>query len=103
MGRPDKAIFLIGVTITEDKIGNQIEIPTERMVFAEQLAVFSNEFYNAAVSGLRPELKFEIYTREYRGEGKLKYNGKTYRIIRTSLGKSPEKTRLICERVAADG
>jgi len=102
MSRPDQAIFLISVAITNDEIGNQIETPTERMVFAEELAVFSSEFYNAALTGLRPEKMFEIYTQEYAGEAKLKHNGAIYRIIRTSLGKTKEKTRLTCEKVGAD-
>lgn len=101
--RPDQAIFLISVTITYDELGNPVETPVERMVFAEELAVFSSEFYNAAVTGLRPSKKFEIYTREYQGEAKLKHDGITYSIIRTSMGKTPEKTWLVCERVAADG
>ena len=125
MSRPDQAIYLIGANIIEDEIGNQIEIPIEvsgaytvfpamglgvcpnvifeRMVFAEELAIFSSEFYNAALTGLRPEKIFEIYTQEYDGEAKLKHNNITYRIIRTSLGKTKEKPRLTCEKVAADG
>ncbi|MHB9095903.1 MAG: phage head closure protein [Eubacteriales bacterium] len=103
MARQDRELYFISVTITEDEIGNQIETPVERMVFAEELAVFSSEFYNAAVAGLRPEKMFEVYTREYQGEAKLKHNNITYRIIRTGLGKAKEKTRLTCERVTADG
>ena len=103
MGRPDQALFLIGVTVGEDDIGNQVETPTERMVFAEQLDVGSSEFYNAAQTGLRAERKFEMYTREYQGESRVKHNGITYRIIRTGYGKSKEKTRLTCERVSGDG
>ena len=103
MGRPDQAIFLISSAVTDDDIGNQIETPTERMVFAEELDVYSKEFYNAAVAGLRPEKKFEIYTREYQGEARLKHNDIAYRIIRTGYGKTREKTQITCERVAADG
>ena len=124
MGRPDQAIFLIKVYVTEDEIGNQVETSIvfaafpamglgvcpdvslstiERMVFAEELAVFSSEFYNAALTGLRPEKKFEVYTCEYQGETKLKHDGITYHIIRTELGKVKKKIRLICERAAVDG
>lgn len=103
MGRPDKALYLICSTITEDEIGNQIETLSERMVYGEELYVGSNEFYNAAQAGLRPEKHFEVYTREYRGETKVKCGDVTYRIIRTNPGKSLEKTRLICERVGTDG
>lgn len=101
--RARELIYLISSAVAEDDIGNQIETPAERMVFAEELAVFSSEFYNAAASGLRAEKMFEIYTGEYQGEARLKYKDNTYRIIRTGLGKTPEKTRLTCERVMADG
>ena len=101
MSRPDQVIYLISATITQDNIGNQIQALSERQVFAEELSVGSGEFYNAAVAGLRPSKRFEIYTREYQGEEKLKHNNITYRIIRTE-GRG-EKVRLSCERVAADG
>jgi SPP1 family predicted phage head-tail adaptor len=95
-----EVIYLIGVTIIQDAIGNQIETPTEHQVFAEELAVYQNEFYNAALAGLRPEKQFEIWRREYQDEKKLKHNGTVYKIIRTSLGKTTERTRLTCEKVA---
>lgn len=101
MSRPDQALFLIGTSITSDEIGNQIKTPSERLVFAEELSVGSGEFYNAALNGLRPSKRFEIYAREYLGEAKLKHNGSTYRIIRT--GGKGEKIQLTCEAVAADG
>lgn len=103
MGRPDKALYLICSTITEDEIGNQIETLSERMVYGEELYVGSNEFYNAAQVGLRPEKRFEVYTREYRGESRIKYDNSMYKIIRTTPGKTKERTWLICERVGADG
>lgn len=101
MSRMDQSIFLISESISEDEFGNQIATPAERQVFAEELAVGSGEFYSAAVAGLRPEKRFEIYTREYQNEEKLKHKGITYRIIRTE-GRG-EKIRLSCERVIADG
>jgi len=94
-------IYLLSVTVTEDEIGNQVETVTERMVFANELAVTSEEFYNAAATGLRPAKRFEIHSFEYQGEDRLKHEGVVYRIIRTE--KRGEKIRLTCERVAADG
>lgn len=99
--RHNQVIYLISSSVTEDDIGNQIETPTERKVFANEFTVSSGDFYNAALSGLRPGKMFEVYTFEYHSEPKLKHNSITYRIIRTE-GKG-EKTRLTCERVAADG
>jgi len=94
-------IYLISVTITEDEIGNQIETPVERMVYANEYSVSANEYYNAAVVGLRPSKTFEIYSFEYQNEGKLKHNNVLYRIIRAET--RGEKTRLVCERVASNG
>lgn len=101
MGRQDQAVYLIGSAIVPDTLGNQVKVPTERLVFGEELSVGAGEFYNAAVAGLRPEKRFEIYTREYQNEEKLKHNNVPYRIIRTE-GRG-ERIRLSCERVAADG
>lgn len=94
-------IYLINVTVTEDEIGNQIETVTERMVFANELSVSTEEFYSAGQAGLRPTKRFEIYSFEYQGEDRLKHDGVVYRVIRTE--KRGEKTRITCERVAADG
>lgn len=104
MGKMDQVLVLISLTTdpnNTDELGNLIETKTERQVFAEELLVGSGEFYNAAVTGLRPEKRFEIYSREYQGEVKLRHDNITYRIIRTE-GRG-EKIRLSCERVAADG
>ena len=100
--RHDQVIYLMSVTVEEDEIGNQIgETVTERMVFANELAVTSEEFYNAAATGLRPIRRFEIYSFEYNNEDRLKCDGVVYRIIRVE--KRGEKTRITCERVVADG
>ncbi len=99
--RHNQIIKLISITVAEDAIGNQVETPTERQVFANEFSVGSSEFYNAAVTGLKPEKMFEIYSWEYKGEGKLKHDGVTYRIIRTEA--RGDKARLTCEKVTADG
>ena len=99
--RHNQVIYLQAVTVVEDDIGNQVETVTERMVFANELAVSSEEFYNAAATGLRPAKRFEILSFEYHGEDRLKHEGVVYRIIR--MEKRGEKTRITCERVAADG
>jgi head-tail adaptor len=94
-------ITLQAVSITFDDIGNQIEALTDRLIFANPMYVSSREFYNAATAGLKPEKMFEIYTEEYGGEDRLTHDGIAYRIIRTET--RGEKTRIICERVSADG
>lgn len=98
--RHNQVIYLIDITITKDEIGQEIENKTERKVFANEFSVSNNEFYNAQVSGLKPEKKFEIYSFEYQNETKLKHDNKEYNIIRTE--KKGEKIRITCERVVAN-
>ena len=99
--RHNTVVFLIAVTIIEDELGNQIEQETERKVFANEMTVSQGEYYNAASAGLRPQKMFEVYTFEYQGEEKLRYNSVKYQIIRTET--RGEKTRIICEKVIGDG
>lgn len=99
--RHNQVIELVAVTTTRDGIGNAVETFTETEIFANEFSVSSGEYYNAAVAGLRPTKMFEVYTFEYAGQERLKHHGIVYRIIRTET--RGEKTRLTCERVAADG
>lgn len=91
-------IKLISYTTTENEMGDTIEVPTERQVFADKQSVRQSEFYQAAATGLRPELMFVVRTIEYNGETRLKYNGKEYSIIRT-YDKDGELTELVCQGV----
>jgi SPP1 family predicted phage head-tail adaptor len=91
-------ISLITVTTTENELGDTIEVSTERQVFADKQSVRQSEFYQAAATGLRPELMFVVRTIEYNGETRLKYNGKIYDIIRT-YDKDGELTELVCQGV----
>jgi len=91
-------ISLITVTTTENELGDTIEVSTERQVFADKQSVRQSEFYQAAATGLRPELMFVVRTIEYNGETRLKYNDKEYSIIRT-YDKDGELTELVCQGV----
>lgn len=98
MGRKDQVIYLISVTTTENEIGDSIAVPTKRLAFAEKKSIKQGEFYQAQATGLRPELTFVVWTREYANEGKLEYNGKAYNIIRTYEPNS-EDTELTCQGI----
>lgn len=99
--RHNDVIDLLSTTSIEDEIGNQIPQEVARKVFANEMTLTQAEYYNAATAGLRPSKIFEVYTFEYANERQLKHNGIKYRIIRTET--RGEKTRITCERVAADG
>ena len=96
--RHKDVVKLISVTWTPDGIGNQTAKETKKEVFANMFTVSASEYYNAALTGLRPSLMFEIYSFEYGGQTRLGYEGKTYNIIRATT--AGEKTRLVCEEVA---
>ena len=88
-------IKLIGVTYTQNTIGDTISIPTERQVYANKKSIKQSEFYQAAAVGLKPELMFEVRSIEYQGEKKLSHNNTEYHILRT-YSKNGEITELIC-------
>jgi SPP1 family predicted phage head-tail adaptor len=94
-------VDLITVTNGENDIGDTIETETPRQVFANKKSIRQSEFYQAAMTDLRPELMFEVRTIEYDEEPKLGYKGKTYNIIRT-YSKNGEITELICEGLVGE-
>lgn len=98
----DHELTLIGQTYTEDEIGNQIPVETETVVLCGLKSVGRTEFYNAAATGLKPELIFVIHGYEYKGEQIVKFEGTRYRVIRT-YATDFEEVELTCEKVAADG
>lgn len=91
-----EVINLISITIVENDMGDQIETLVKRQVFADKKGVRQNEFYQAAATGLKPELMFVIRTIDYAQEPKLEFNSKTYTIIR-AYDKDGELTELICQ------
>jgi SPP1 family predicted phage head-tail adaptor len=82
----NQEVILIGVTYTEDEIGNQVGTESRTTVLAKKSSVSQSEFYEAQTDDLKPELLFIIHTFEYTGESLLIYNGITYTIIRTYYG-----------------
>lgn len=95
--RHNDVVLLLSKKVEYDELGNAFETVNERMVYANEMSVSMQEFYEAGKQGIRPEKQFEIYSFEYQGESKLKHNNKDYEIIRTQT--KGDKTRLICKRV----
>lgn len=95
-------VRLIGTTSSTNDIGDPIKIPVERQVFAEKKSIRQSEFYQATATGLRPDLMFVVWTREYRGEQKLKYQGREYSVIRTFEPNS-EETEIVCRGLVNKG
>lgn len=86
----DTIITLIGEgEAGTNQYNDKVYEPKEREVFAELYSVGSNEFYQAAVAGMRPEIKFKLADyMDYAGEKRVKLTlpnqkEQTYSIIRT--------------------
>lgn len=94
-------INLIAHTVNQNAIGDSVESPTKQQIFADKQSIRQSEFYQAAVSGLRPEIMFVVRTSDYNQEPRIEYpidSGKEYKIIRT-YDKDGEFTELICQGV----
>lgn len=87
---------------TTNNIGDPIPTPTSREVFADKQSIRQSEFYQAAATGLRPEIMFVIRTIDYNQESQLQYNNKTYEIIRT-YDKGGEFIELVCQGIVNKG
>lgn len=99
--RSTEVIYLISHTVNVDELGNQIEVPTERKVYANKNSISANETYNAAVNGMKPEKRFEIHSFEYNDERFAKHNGILYSVI--AVSERGGKTIITLERVIANG
>lgn len=88
-------IYLISITYEVDNIGSSIPIEEKRKVFSSISSVRQSEFYQAQISGLKPEMVFKMRSFEYQGEGLVLYNNKKYNVIRT-YSNSEGITELVC-------
>lgn len=86
---------------TEDDIGNQIPVTSETVLLCGIKSVGRNEFYNAAVAGLKPEISFIIKNYEYDGQTELVHQDVTYKVVRT-YATGIEDLELICEKTLAE-
>ena len=91
-----EVIKLISITTGENSMGDPIETPTTKEVFADKQSIRQSEFYQAAATGLRPELMFVVRSIDYNQEPKLKHGDETYTIIRT-YDRDGELIELICQ------
>lgn len=98
----DHELLLINESYIEDDIGNQIPYKTETSVLCKVKSIGSNEFYNAATSGLKPEIEFIIHGYEYSGESKVEFKSTLYSVIRT-YKKNFEEIELTCQKVIGNG
>lgn len=90
----DEIIYLLEAKNTVNDIGDPIKELTKTKRFAEKMEIGQKEFYQAATTGLKPEVKFSIWSFEYNDEMYFEYKGRNYKIIKTYLKKIEEKIEL---------
>jgi len=89
-------VDLVSITYTENAMGDSIETETSKTIYANKKSIRQSEFYQAAMTDLRPELMFEVRSEEYDDEPKLIFNNKSYNIIR-AFSKNGEIVELTCQ------
>lgn len=100
----DMATLIKAGTATTDDEGNPTYTDqTERTVDVKAASIGMKEFYQASTTDLKPDLKLiipDMY--DYDGEKTVKYNGKTYDIVRTYVSRGHVELTLT-ERIARKG
>lgn len=77
-------ITLIGYTESTDSYGIVSRTESRTDVFAKLESIGTSEFYQAAASGLKPEIKFIIADYlDYSLEKDVEWEGKRYNVLRT--------------------
>lgn len=83
MGEND-VITLIHTESEADEYGDTQTIERMREVFAQYMSIGQAEFYQAAATGLRPEIRFKLSDyMDYEDEPIVQHNGIRYRVLRT--------------------
>lgn len=79
----NEIIHLIKQTRSTDEYGDPVISQSSRQVFCRVDSVGMKEFYQAASTGLKPELKFVLADYlEYQGEQLVEYDDAVYHVLR---------------------
>lgn len=82
--RVTDVLFLITEEQTTDGYGDPVITKTSRRIFCSVASIGQREFYQAAATGLKPEIKFIMADYlDYRGEKLVEHDGKIYHVLRT--------------------
>lgn len=79
----NEVIKLVGYTITQDELLQEIKTEYERELFCEKKSVGRYEFFIAGQQGTKPQYVFIVRLADYNNEDTLIYNGVKYAIYRS--------------------
>ena len=92
-----KVLTLIAKSYTQDAIGQQVPVETQRDVYCNISGVSGQEFFVACRSGIRPEIRVTLFAFDYNSETVVELEGVRYGVYRTYL-KNNEDIELYLER-----
>lgn len=81
-------IYLIAYNQTQDTFGVWQKTMDKTKVFCDVMSVSQAEWYEGSRNGLNPQFRFTVFRYDYNGEQAIEYNGKTYSIYRTYVGRN---------------
>ena len=82
MARWSDILFLLNKTETVNN-GEVVSFFVKTKRYVNKLSIRQKEFYDAHLTGLNPEIMFEIRTGEYNKQPSVEFEGEVYHIIRT--------------------
>lgn len=92
------------ISFSRNSIGQETENTEWRRVYADVRSVHRTEFYSAAMANIRPNVVFAMADNyEYNDERVIRWNGKTYDVIRTYAGRSGTEIEIVAEMREKDG
>lgn len=91
----DHEVTLIDYTYTQDELRQQIPQEIRTTILCGIKSIMGKEFYNAAVSGIKPELVLVVHAFEYNGQTVVEFGGSQYQVIRT-YATSMDELELTC-------
>jgi len=75
--------YLIGTTLTEDELGQQVPSETRRMVYCRVDSIGSVEWFQGQSVNLRPQHKLTVFFGDYDNEETVEFRGERYGVYRT--------------------
>lgn len=91
-------------TITLDAYLNEVPAYQDRTVFVRPKSVRASDFYEAARSGLKPEIILVLSTpADYQGEKVAVYNGREYSVVRAYQKPGRDAVELTLEARTRNG
>lgn len=98
----DYEVTLIKIVTGYDELMNPIKEEVKTTVLCDLQSIGRNEFYNASVQDLKPEVAFVIHGFEYEKQNLVEFEGERYSVLRT-YGTDDQMIELTCEKAIGNG